>query len=66
MYHYPLMKDPYLLTENRAQAIATVAENKKPLILRGEVVVYNNQTTYYNIRGLITTMWRSRLVPPQL
>ena len=52
-YHYPLLKDPWLLSNNRAQAIAMAAGNEKRLIKRGEVEAYNKELKDYIDRGVI-------------
>ena len=53
MYHYPLLKNPWLLEDNRAQAVAMAAGNKKRLMKRGEVDKYNNELGGYIDRGVI-------------
>ena len=51
-FHYPLIKDPALLTDNRAQAIAVEASVKKKLIKKGQLAAYNDVMKDYIQRGV--------------
>ena len=52
-FHYLLIKDPALLTDNRAQDIAVEASVEKKLIKNGQLAAYNDIMKDYIQRGVL-------------
>ena len=51
-FHYPLIKDPELLSDNRAQAIAIKTGVQSKLVKDGQLEAYNNVMRDYIERGV--------------
>ena len=51
-FRYPMIKDPALLQDNRAQVIAIETSIQKGLIKRGQLEMYNDVVQDYIDRGV--------------